>query len=253
MEKGNILEIKNITKSFGGIRAIDGVSFSVKKKQIKALVGPNGAGKTTLFNILTGIYRADSGEVIFKKEKNLFSYKPHRLINLGISRTFQNIQLVDSLTIKDNIALGLHSAIKTNPIYVIFGLSRKQEREVFEKVDKVSKFLRIEEYLLKFPNQIPFGVKRLVEIARALVSEPELILLDEPAAGLNERETELLLKSIFRIWERNISILLIEHDVEFVTSCSHSIVVMDSGKKIAEGLPSEVMNDRRVIKAYMGE
>ncbi len=252
MEKGDILKIKNITKHFGGVKAVDGVSFSVRERQIKALVGPNGAGKTTLFNIVTGLYKADSGEVIFKG-KNLFSYKPYELINLGISRTFQNIQLVDALTVKENIALGLHSKIKSNPVSVILGLNKGHERGVFEKVERVCRFLKIEDYLYKYPNQIPFGIKRLVEIARALVSEPELLLLDEPAAGLNEDETELLLKSIFRIWERGISILLIEHDMEFVTNCSHSIVVMDSGKKIAEGLPSEVMNDYRVIKAYMGE
>ncbi len=252
MEKGNILDIDRATKSFGGIKAVDGVSFSVKKGQIKALVGPNGAGKTTLFNIITGLYRADSGDVLFEGKK-LFSYKPHELVKLGISRTFQNIQLVDTLTVKENIALGLHSKVKSNPIYAIFRLNRKQEKEVFEKVNKVSKFLKIEEYLNKFPNQVPFGIKRLIEIARALVSEPDLLLLDEPAAGLNEDETEFLLKSIFRVWEQGISILLIEHDMEFVTNCSHSIVVMDSGKKIAEGLPSEVMNDYRVVKAYMGE
>ncbi len=252
MEKGNILEIKNITKSFGGIKAVDGVSFSVKRRQIKALVGPNGAGKTTLFNIVTGLYKADSGEVIFKG-RNLFSYKPYELIKLGISRTFQNIQLIDALTVKENIALGLHSKVQQSPFSVILGFNKKREREIFDKVEKVCRFLKIEDYLYKFPNQIPFGIKRLVEIARSLVSEPELLLLDEPAAGLNEGETELLLKSIFRIWERGVSILLIEHDMEFVTNCSHSIVVMDSGKKIAEGLPSEVMDDYRVIKAYMGE
>ncbi len=252
MEKGNILDIDSITKSFGGIKAVDGVSFSVKKGQIKALVGPNGAGKTTLFNIITGLYKADSGDVLFEGKK-IFSYKPYELVKLGVSRTFQNIQLVDTLTVEENIALGLHSKIKLNPIYVIFGFNRKQEREIFEKVNKVSKFLKIEEYLNKFPNQVPFGIKRLVEIARALVGEPDLLLLDEPAAGLNEDETEFLLKSIFRVWEQGISILLIEHDMEFVTNCSHSIVVMDSGRKIAEGLPSEVMNDYRVVKAYMGE
>ena len=252
MEKGNILDIDSITKSFGGIKAVDDVSFSVKKGQIKALVGPNGAGKTTLFNIITGLYKADSGDVLFEGKK-IFSYKPYELVKLGVSRTFQNIQLVDTLTVEENIALGLHSKIKLNPIYVIFGFNRKQEREIFEKVNKVSKFLKIEEYLNKFPNQVPFGIKRLVEIARALVGEPDLLLLDEPAAGLNEDETEFLLKSIFRVWEQGISILLIEHDMEFVTNCSHSIVVMDSGRKIAEGLPSEVMNDYRVVKAYMGE
>ncbi|AEA33974.1 ABC transporter ATP-binding protein [Hippea maritima] len=251
MEKTPILRVSNISKSFGGIKAIDGVSFDVKQKQIKALIGPNGAGKTTLFNIISGLYRPDSGEVWFL-DKQLTKLKPFELALLGITRTFQNIRLVDSLTIAENIAVGLHTKGEFNPLKVAFGIVSKSEKAIFERVERSMRFLKIEDYAYKMPSEVPFGVKRLVELARAMVAEPKLILLDEPAAGLNETETDKLLNAIFRIWERGVSILLIEHDIEFVANCSHSVVVMDSGRKIAEGLPSEITNDDRVIKAYLG-
>ncbi|WP_029952052.1 ABC transporter ATP-binding protein [Hippea sp. KM1] len=251
MEKAPILSVLNVSKSFGGIRAVDGVSFDVKQKQIKALIGPNGAGKTTLFNIITGLYKPDSGKIRFLN-KELTRLKPFELAPLGITRTFQNIRLVDSLTIAENIAVGLHIEGEFNPFKVMLGITGKREKAIFEKVERSMRFLKIEDYAYKMPSEVPFGIKRLVELARAMVAQPKLILLDEPAAGLNESETDKLLNAIFRIWEGGVSILLIEHDIEFVANCSHSVVVMDSGKKIAEGLPSEITNDDRVIKAYLG-
>ncbi|WP_022669997.1 ABC transporter ATP-binding protein [Hippea alviniae] len=252
MEKTPILNIKSISKSFGGIKAVENVSFTVKEKQIKALIGPNGAGKTTLFNIITGLYKADNGSVEFLGS-DILSKKPYELVKLGIARTFQNIQLSEELTVLENVAIGMDFKKRTGLFEMMFKPSKPTEKQKLKEAFKVLSFLKIEEFAYKYSNEIPFGVKRLVELARAMVSSPKLLLLDEPAAGLNEKETDNLLKAIFRIWEKGVSILLIEHDIEFVSNCSHSIVVMDSGKKIAEGLPSEVLNDERVMRAYLGD
>ncbi len=249
-----IISIENVTKSFGGIKAVDGVSFFIKKGEIKALIGPNGAGKTTLFNIITKLYTKDSGKITFDGT-DMDRYKPHQLIEYGISRTFQNIQLVDDMTVLENVMLGYHKHIKINVVDAFLSLpSNKNYEEKAENMAyEVLKFLKIDNISNKFPNEIPFGYKRLVEIARALVVEPNMLLLDEPAAGLNESETKRLLKTIFRIWEKGISILLIEHDMNLVMNCSHSIVVMDEGRKIAEGPPSYIQNNIEVQRAYFGK
>ena len=252
MEKKPLLRIFDVYKSFGGIKAVDGVSFDLFEKQIKAVVGPNGAGKTTLFNIITGLYKADRGKIELFGE-DITNCKSHKLIKKGIARTFQNIQLISDLTVFENIAIGAHHLFDTNLLEAFLGLYKKNEKKVFEKLKWIIRFLKIEEYVDLYPDELPFGIKRIVEIGRAIASNPKLLLLDEPAAGLNESESEQLLNIIFRVWEKGTTILLIDHDIEFVASCSHSIVVMDSGKKIAEGLPSEVLNDERVIRAYIGE
>ena len=249
-----IISIKNLTKSFGGIKAVDDVSFFVKKSEIKALIGPNGAGKTTLFNVITKLYSKDEGRVLFMN-KDMEPYKPHNLIEIGISRTFQNIQLVDEMDILENVMLGCHTNTKTNMIDAFLHLpkNKKEEKKAAENALEILKFLKIDDISDKYPSEIPFGYKRLVEIARALCIKPVMLLLDEPAAGLNESETNRLLKTIFRIWEQGVSILLIEHDMNLVMNCSHSIVVMDNGKKIAEGPPSYIQNNKEVLKAYFGK
>ncbi len=254
MDKKTIISINNISKSFGGVKAVDDVSFSVKQNEIKALIGPNGAGKTTLFNIITKLYTKDSGKIIFLDE-DMEKYKSYNFAKMGISRTFQNIQLVDDLTVLENIALGYHSKMSVNlfDAFIHNRKNKRQEERANEKSLEILKFLKIEHMADKYPNEIPFGHKRLVEISRALVNDPVLLMLDEPAAGLNESETNRLLKTIFRIWEKGVTIFLIEHDMNLVMNCSHSIVVMDSGKKIAEGTPSYIQNNDNVIKAYFGE
>ncbi len=248
-----IMSIENITKSFGGIKAVDNVSFHIKKGEIKALIGPNGAGKTTLFNVITKLYSKDDGKVFFMK-RDMDRYKPYELIKLGISRTFQNIQLVDDMSVLENVMLGYHNKTKANVFDAFFRLprNRRAEREAEERAAETLKFLKIENISNKYPNEIPFGYKRLVEIARALCIGPDLLMLDEPAAGLNESETNKLLKTIFRIWEQNVTILLIEHDMNLVMNCSHSVVAMDEGKKIAEGTPSYIQNNEDVLRAYFG-
>lgn len=249
-----IMSIEHVTKSFGGIKAVDDVSFLVRKGEIKALIGPNGAGKTTLFNIVTKLYSKDSGKISFLSN-DMDRYRPYKLINYGISRTFQNIQLVDDLTVLENVILGYHSKIKTNIIDAFLSTkkNRIKEKEAAEKSVAALKFLKIDDTAYKYPSEIPFGHRRLVEIARALCAEPVMLLLDEPAAGLNESETKRLLKTIFRIWEQGVSILMIEHDMNLVMNCSHSIVVMDEGRKIAEGPPSYIQNNEKVLKAYFGK
>jgi branched-chain amino acid transport system ATP-binding protein len=249
-----IMSIENITKSFGGIKAVNDVSFFIKKGEIKALIGPNGAGKTTLFNIVTKLYTKDNGKVFFLG-KDMDSYKPHELIDIGISRTFQNIQLIDEMSIVENVMIGYHKKMNTNIFDAFLSLTknRTNENQAYEEAMDVLKFLKIDNIAKKYPNEIPFGYKRLIEIARAFVAKPVMLLLDEPAAGLNESETKRLLKTIFRIWEQGVSILLIEHDMSLVMNCSHSVVVMDEGKKISEGSPSYIQNDEKVIRAYFGK
>ncbi len=249
-----IMSIEHVVKSFGGIKAVDNVSFFVRKGEIKALIGPNGAGKTTLFNIITKLYSKDSGKISFLSS-DMDKYKSYELVNYGISRTFQNIQLVDDMTILENVMLGYHSKIKTNIIdaFLSSTKNRNHEKEAGEKSVDVLKFLKIDGIMHKYPAEIPFGHRRLVEIARALCAEPIMLLLDEPAAGLNESETKRLLKTIFRIWEQGVTVLMIEHDMNLVMNCSHSVVVMDEGKKIAEGPPSYIQSNEKVLKAYFGK
>ncbi len=249
-----IMSVENITKSFGGIKAVNNVSFYVKKGEIKALIGPNGAGKTTLFNVITKLYSKDDGRIFFQ-HKDMEKYKPYELIKLGISRTFQNIQLVDELTVLENVMLGYHHKTKANVIDAFFHLpkNKKAESEAKERAMESLRFLKMDTMADKYPKEISFGYKRLVEMARALCIGPDMLLLDEPAAGLNESETSKLLKILFRIWEKGVSILLIEHDMSLVMNCSHSIVVMDEGKKIAEGHPSYIQQNDDVLKAYFGK
>ncbi|XPV70601.1 MAG: ABC transporter ATP-binding protein [Halarcobacter sp.] len=250
-----ILEIKNITKKFGGIVAINDTSFSIKQNEIFGLIGPNGAGKTTMFNIITGNYKPTSGEVVLDGE-NITNKKNYKIVKFGIARTFQNIRLFSSMSVLDNILIGFNNATKYTYLESIFRLPRffSQEKEVKEKAYEIMNFLGIDKFADELATSLSYGQQRKVEIARALATSPKLLLLDEPAAGMNPNETKELAHLLFDIRDKyNVTILLIEHDMKFVNHLCDRVMVLDYGKTIFEGKIEDAIKDEEVIKAYLGE
>jgi ABC-type branched-subunit amino acid transport system ATPase component len=249
-----LLEVRDISKSFGGVVAVSGVSFAIQKGQICALIGPNGAGKTTLFNVITGIYRPDSGQVYFE-DRRISGFKPHQIAALGITRTFQNLQIFENMSVRENVMVGRHVLTKTGLLPAALGLpsSRRESRECRRRADDFLRQVGLAERANESAANLPFGQQRLLEIARAMALEPKLLLLDEPAAGLPGGETRELEKVILRLRDQGTSILLVEHDMETVMNLADNIVVMDFGHKIAEGGPEKIQKDPQVLKAYLGE
>ncbi len=250
-----ILEVKNITKSFGGIVAINDTSFHINKNEIFGLIGPNGAGKTTMFNIITGNYKPSSGQV-FLDRNNITNKKNYKIVQAGIARTFQNIRLFSSMSVLDNILIGLDNTAKYTYLESIFRLPRffSQEKIVKEKAYEIMKFLGIEKYANELATSLSYGNQRKVEIARALATNPKLLLLDEPAAGMNPNETKELAQLLFKIRDEfDITILLIEHDMKFVNHLCDRVMVLDYGKTIFEGHIEDAIKDQEVIKAYLGD
>ncbi|MBN1522018.1 MAG: ABC transporter ATP-binding protein [Candidatus Aureabacteria bacterium] len=250
-----MLEIKDITKNFGGVRALDRVSFSCVSQNINAIIGPNGAGKTTLLNIISGHYQADGGKLLFKG-KNLLHIKPYVISRYGIARTFQNLQIFSHMTVLENLLVGKHIRAKSGVFSSALHLPWMKKEEKLLK-DNCRALLGIFG-LLKFENELAgslsFGRQRRLEIARALSLEPELILLDEPAAGLNSRETMDLADLILSIKnEKRITIVIVEHDMDLIMDISDMVLVLNFGEKIAEGTPRKIQNNPEVIKAYLGE
>ncbi|KRU24244.1 branched-chain amino acid ABC transporter ATP-binding protein [Clostridium sporogenes] len=239
----NILEVKDLNINFGGITAIDNLNFSVKKGEILGVIGPNGAGKTTLYNTITGIYKPSKGD-IFLNNKKITGTKPYKISRLGIARTFQNIRLFNSLTVLENILVGrvseLKKLVKLNPYM----------KEIFDILEVVG----LEKVINNMASDLPYGQQRKVEIARALALSPKVLLLDEPAAGMNNYEKQDL-KNLINILREdfNITVIIIEHDMGVIMDLCDRILVLDYGKKIAEGSPEEISNDANVIKAYMGK
>ncbi len=247
-----MLRVNKINKRFGGLQAIKDLSFSIEKGKISAIIGPNGAGKTTVFNLLTGILKVDSGEIFFK-DNNITNITSHEIASFGITRTFQNLQIFTNMTVLENIMTGFYLQTKNNLFHCLFNLNKKEEKIIKEKSFELLKLLNLENYANNFPKILPFGILRQVEIARSLAASPELILLDEPAAGLNPLETEILSENLEKILKRGVTILLIEHDMNLVMKISEKIIVLNFGEKIAEGKPEEIQKNEKVINAYLGE
>lgn len=250
-----MLEVKNITKTFGGVTAINNTSFRVNSKEIYGIIGPNGAGKTTLFNIITGNYIADKGEVLFN-QKNLKGLKPHQVVRQGIARTFQNIRLFKSMSVLDNVLIGFDFQAKYTFIEAFARLPRffSAEKKIKTKAIEILEYLGLDKKIDSFATDLSYGDQRKVEIARALATKPKLLLLDEPAAGMNPAETNELAKLIFKAREDfDMTILLIEHDMKFVNKLCDNVLVLDYGKVIFEGSPSEAIKHEDVITAYLGD
>jgi len=249
-----MLKLARITKIFGGLTALEDVSFTVKKDSITGVIGPNGAGKTTLFNIVTGLYTQTSGEV-YLGEKNISLVATESLAVLGLVRTFQNVELFGQMTVLENVMVGLHTKSLSGIIACSFKLPRqiKEEKHIKEKARHWLEFTGLTDDAQTTANNLPFGKGRLLEIARTLAVEPQLILMDEPAAGLNSRETAQLAELIRKIRESGITIVLVEHDMDLVMDICDSIIVLNLGKKLAEGTPREIQENPAVIAAYLGD
>jgi len=249
-----VLKVQGLQKSFGGLRAIDSLDFMVAEQQIKSIIGPNGAGKTTLFNLITGILPPTAGTFEFKG-RPLRGMKAHEIARLGISRTFQNLELFANMTALENVMVGRH--VRTLAGIFKAGLRlpgmRREEREIREKAMEELRFLGLENKALMNATSLPLGEQKLLEIARALATQPKLLLLDEPAAGLNMREAEKLAETIIKIRQREITVMLVEHDMSLVMDISDEVLVLNYGKKIAEGPPGDIQRNRQVIAAYLGE
>lgn len=249
-----MLEVSDITQIFGGVTALDSVSFSIKKGDITGVIGPNGAGKTTLFNIITGIYRQTAGTVTLEG-KDISGLPPERLARLAMVRTFQNIELFGSMTVLENVMVGMHTKSSSGLLACALRMpwSINEERRIRSGALKWLEFAGIAELADQTAGSLPFGKGRLLEIARALAIEPRIILMDEPAAGLNSHETQGLATLIKRIRGLDITVVLVEHDMELVMDICDRIIVLNLGKKLAEGTPREIQESHEVIAAYLGD
>ena len=250
-----LLQVSGLSKTFGGLEAVSDVSFEVREGQIKALIGPNGAGKTTIFNLLTNVFAADAGSARFEGQHELLRLPTHRIAALGIGRTFQTSLLFDQMTVLENVMVGHHLHGHTNMLTAalrIFGAGA-EEREYRELSMHALERAGLADLAGRPASDLPIGQRRLVEVVRALASEPKLLLMDEPAAGLNMRETDRMGEIIQETRAGGVTVLLVEHDMSLVMTICEEILVLDGGRRLAEGTPEQIRSDERVLAAYLGE
>ena len=250
----SLISFNNVNLNFGGVNALTEVSFDIKEKSLFAIIGPNGAGKTSIFICFSGIYRPTSGIVkIF--DQDIKTMRPDAIANLGVSRTFQNIELFENMTTLDNILIGAHRHIDYGSIAgLLFSKKARKEEEKARKIaEDIIDFLEIEEYRYSYILSLPYGIQKRIELARALAMKPKVLLLDEPAAGMNNEETEDIARFILDIHEElGVTVVLIDHDMNMVMDIATEVIVMDFGKKLFEGNPKEASKDKNVIEAYLG-
>lgn len=249
----NLLSVENITKRFGGLTALADVSLHIDPGEIVGVIGPNGAGKTTLFNIITGLYSPEEGQIIFNGQE-ITNLPPHKIAARGFGRTFQNIRLFSKMSVLDNVLVAMHTKTKSSLVDAVFHTprARREEKQCMERAEELLRLVDLWEERYEYATSLPYGKQRRLEIARALALDLSLLLLDEPAAGMNEQETKELLEIVRKLKQRNTTILLIEHDMKFVMNICERIYVLDYGRVIADGSPAEISSNQAVIDAYLG-
>ena len=249
-----LISFDNVNLNFGGVNALTEVSFDIKENSLFAIIGPNGAGKTSIFNCISGIYRPTSG-VVSVFDQDIRTMRPDAIANLGVSRTFQNIELFENMTTLDNILIGAHRHINYGSIAgLLFSKKARKEEEKARKIaEDIIDFLEIEEYRYSYILSLPYGIQKRIELARALAMKPKVLLLDEPAAGMNNEETEDIARFILDIHEElGVTVVLIDHDMNMVMDIATEVIVMDFGKKLFDGHPTDASKDKNVIEAYLG-
>jgi branched-chain amino acid transport system ATP-binding protein len=248
-----VLKVDGLSKEFGGVHAVKGLDFTIRRGHIHSIIGPNGAGKTTLFNLITGVYAPTAGTIEFD-DRIINGLKPHELAGLGMSRTFQNLQVFLNMTAVENVMVGMHLHLDRRMLPALFrfaGIERR-EREARERARELMRFVGLEAFLDAHASAMPYGALKRLEIARALAAKPSMLLLDEPAAGLNASETQGIDELIRKVSETGVTVVLVEHDMRLVMGISDHILVLDNGHKLGEGSAEQIRNDPRVIAAYLG-